>query len=208
MCLFSDRVAQAATAARRNRERFAVMVLDLDAFKKVNDSLGHSQGNELLKIWASGWSSRPATSTPSPGSAATTSPCCCRVRQRRHLRGHRREAARRRSSTDRARRPRTVHDRECRHRLLSRGRDEAEHLLRNADSAMHRAKEMGRDTFRAYASGMNDLAQLRLVRESELHNAIAAQRAPSPLSTPDRPARTAASSASKRSCAGNIQCSD
>ena len=48
----------------------------------------------------------------------------------------------------------------------------SEHLLRNADSAMHRAKELGRDTFQTYASGMNDLAQLRLVRESELHNAI------------------------------------
>jgi EAL domain-containing protein (putative c-di-GMP-specific phosphodiesterase class I) len=48
----------------------------------------------------------------------------------------------------------------------------AEHLLRNADSAMHRAKELGRDTFQTYASGMNDLAQLRLVRESELHNAV------------------------------------
>src|SRR4029078_7805560 len=50
--LFDDRVAQAAAAARRNRERFAVMVLDLDAFKKVNDSLGHSHGNDLLKIMA------------------------------------------------------------------------------------------------------------------------------------------------------------
>jgi EAL domain-containing protein (putative c-di-GMP-specific phosphodiesterase class I) len=48
----------------------------------------------------------------------------------------------------------------------------AEHLLRNADSAMHRAKDLGRDTFQTYASGMNDLAQLRLVRESELHNAV------------------------------------
>ena len=48
--LFEDRVTQAAAAARRTRERFAVMVLDIDAFKKVNDSLGHSQGNELLRL--------------------------------------------------------------------------------------------------------------------------------------------------------------
>src|SRR5262249_36304990 len=48
----------------------------------------------------------------------------------------------------------------------------AEHLLRNADGAMHRAKDMGRDTFQAYASGMNEAAHMRLVRESELHQAV------------------------------------
>ena len=50
--LFEDRVAQAAAAARRSRERFAVVMLDIDHFKKINDSLGHSTGNEMLRCIA------------------------------------------------------------------------------------------------------------------------------------------------------------
>ena len=47
--LFEDRVNQAVQRARRLREKLAVLMLDLDAFQKVNASLGHAVGNELLK---------------------------------------------------------------------------------------------------------------------------------------------------------------
>lgn len=47
--LFEDRVVQALGFAGRSSERVALMFLDLDRFKKVNDSLGHDFGNELLK---------------------------------------------------------------------------------------------------------------------------------------------------------------
>lgn len=50
--LFHDRLTLAVTQARRNRERLAVMFLDLDRFKLVNDTLGHSVGDRLLKLVA------------------------------------------------------------------------------------------------------------------------------------------------------------
>ena len=47
--LFHDRVQQALAAARREQMSAAVMIMDLDRFKEVNDTLGHASGDELLK---------------------------------------------------------------------------------------------------------------------------------------------------------------
>jgi diguanylate cyclase len=47
--LLDDRISQALTHAHRDRTSFAVMLCDLDRFKLVNDSLGHSAGDHLLQ---------------------------------------------------------------------------------------------------------------------------------------------------------------
>jgi diguanylate cyclase (GGDEF)-like protein/PAS domain S-box-containing protein len=46
--LFRDRIDQAVKAGRRTDARVAVMVMDLDGFKEINDSLGHAAGDDLL----------------------------------------------------------------------------------------------------------------------------------------------------------------
>jgi len=50
--LFLDRMNQTIEAARRHSRKAAVLFIDLDNFKRINDSLGHSFGDEILKITA------------------------------------------------------------------------------------------------------------------------------------------------------------
>ena len=47
--LFNDRLHQAISLAKRDSRQFALLYLDLDKFKPVNDSLGHTAGDELLQ---------------------------------------------------------------------------------------------------------------------------------------------------------------
>src|SRR5204863_2307906 len=50
--LFGDRIQQAILTAEREGGRLAVLLMDLDRFKEINDTLGHAAGDHVLKVVA------------------------------------------------------------------------------------------------------------------------------------------------------------
>jgi diguanylate cyclase (GGDEF)-like protein len=170
--LFADRAAHAVARARRHGDRVAVGVLDLDRFKTVNDSLGHRAGDDLLVQVAD----RLRTAVRAPdtvarmggdeftfllpelvphGEAIVAERLLAAFEEPFEVDGHRIRVS---PSIGLAAYPGDG--------------DTPERLLRNADAAMYRAKDNGRNTWATYASGMSERAYDRLTLEADLHRAL------------------------------------
>jgi hypothetical protein len=76
--LFKDRLGLAVIQAKRKLTELAVMFVDLDRFKLVNDTLGHVKGDELLQQAAQRLKDCLRAATRWRARAATNSPSCCR----------------------------------------------------------------------------------------------------------------------------------
>ena len=171
--LFRDRVAIALVHARRTGTGCAVLFLDLDRFKNVNDSLGHAVGNLLLTSVAQRLRSvtDPAdTVARLGGDEFVVFITQVESRSEATVVADRVLAA--------FREPFTL----GRHRIFispsigiavsPADGDTAEMLLKAADIAMYRAKQRGRNTMCVYDRSMNDEAHERLELESQLHSAV------------------------------------
>ncbi|MEO7251712.1 MAG: EAL domain-containing protein [Arenimonas sp.] len=171
--LFQDRLNQALALARRHRQQVAVLYMDLDRFKHINDTLGHSCGDALLRQAAERLNNCIRTSDTLArlgGDEFTVV-----LTELADSRDVTRIASK---LIESMRVPFQVDGREL-FVSVSLGISifptdalEGEALMVNADVAMYRAKEMGRDNFQWFAPEMNSLARERMDLESELRHAL------------------------------------
>jgi two-component system, chemotaxis family, CheB/CheR fusion protein len=170
--LFLDRVRQAVARTARSEATFAVMFIDLDNFKVVNDSLGHAAGDDLLMEIArrmrecvrgsdtvarfGGDEFAMLLEAASVEDAEMTARRIADALQRPHLIGRQ-----------------TVYPSAsigiCMYPLD--GKD-AETLLKNADSAMYQAKDGGKNTHHFFTDALKHAADERLRIETGLRDAV------------------------------------
>jgi len=173
--LLEDRLTQALALSHRNRKQTAVMFVDLDRFKAINDSLGHSAGDLVLKEVAERLIKQLrvvdticrmggdefVVVLPEIKRASDAANVAAKILETVSL-------------------PFSVDDRELTITpsvgisvFPDDGRD-AETLIRNADAAMYHAKETGRANYQFFTEQMNQSASKRLVLESDLRRALQA----------------------------------
>jgi diguanylate cyclase (GGDEF)-like protein/PAS domain S-box-containing protein len=171
--LFRDRVITAIAQAQRNRRALAVMYLDLDHFKLVNDGLGHSVGDKLLgKVAERLHTSVRASDTISRLGGDEFTLLLNDVGNSDAVAGVARKILHSLA------RPFKVDGHELfvtasiGISLFPNDGSDAEILLKSADSAMYRAKELGRNQAQLFTASMNERYVRRLALEQSLHHAL------------------------------------
>ncbi|NRF68051.1 EAL domain-containing protein [Aquincola sp. S2] len=171
--LLCDRIEQSISQARRNDAQVALLFVDLDHFKNINDSLGHGAGDRLLVAVAERLQHclREGDTVARLGGdefvvalpALHDSADIIAI-------GHKLLRALRAPFQIGA---------DALHMTGSIGiavypddGTDAEALMRAADAAMYHAKEQGRDNFKFYTASLNDAAQRRLQIATRLHQGL------------------------------------
>lgn len=170
--LLYEKIELAIQSSKQNQQYFAIFFIDLDRFKLVNDSLGHTRGDELLKIVTqrllpflkdtdtfsrlggdefvfiiTEFVNQPVSITASHilksiKKSLTIDKCNITISASMGI------------------------------VLYPQDGREADELLRNADAAMYHAKRSGGDQFQFYSKDMNENVLEQLKLESQLYNAL------------------------------------
>jgi PAS domain S-box-containing protein len=187
---FTERLAQALAVAKRHQGQIGVLALDLDQFKRINDTLGHIAGNELLSAVARRLSDAVReTDTLGRPEGASAAPADDRDAMARldgdefsllvtDLAQYHDAARVARRLLQELRKPFRIGSREVfvtasiGLALYPLDGEDPDTLLKNAGAAMHFAKEQGRDNYQFYSRAMNATALEKLSMESQLRKAL------------------------------------
>jgi diguanylate cyclase (GGDEF)-like protein/PAS domain S-box-containing protein len=171
--LFLDRLTQALASARRNNRLVALMFLDLDRFKNINDTLGHDSGDQLLTEVATRLSSciRSEDTVSRLGGDEFTiilgeinsAEDAAHIAQKLlhtltdpfNLKGHEVFVSASIGIT-----------------IFPDDSGDSDSLLKNADMAMYDAKQRGRNNYQFFASYMNASSMEQLEMENKLRHAL------------------------------------
>jgi len=171
--LLDDRISQAIAGSQRDQHRFAAIMIDLDRFKPINDTLGHGAGDELLREVARRLCSvvRPADTVVRIGGdefMLIINPI-----------GARQEAEQIAQRAIDALKPEFKIAGVEVHATLSVGvafypddGTTVETLIARADAAMYCAKQRGRNNWQCFEPGMDRQTREKMLLESDLHLAL------------------------------------
>ncbi len=171
--LFSERVEHALQRAQRDDDRGAVLVVDLDHFKHINESLGHNVGDLLLKATGERLAGRLGSGSTlarlGGDEFAVLSEDCTQAEQAAHLA---------QSLIDCLNAPFLLDGQElfisasvgiC---LYPDDAKTVDEVLRNADSALFKAKSSGREGFAFYDQEQTEYARQRVELIAGMRHAI------------------------------------
>jgi len=171
--LFNDRLQQAIARTQRNHKSAALLYLDLDQFKRVNDTLGHDAGDALLKHVSLRLQKcvRKEDTVARPGgdeftiilidinsisdASRVAEKILAELRKPIAIAGQQLVVTTSIGIT-----------------MMPQDSADAQSLMRNADMAMYKAKERGRNNYQFFLEEMNSTAKNRLQIETELREAL------------------------------------
>jgi len=169
--LFKDRLQQSLARAARRQEKPAILFLDLDGFKSINDSLGHASGDELLALVASRL--RPFVRTGDTMARLGGDEFAILLEDTEEVSASIRVAER---IIDALKEPFALKQQEifisASIGIASFSGDTPEELLRNADIAMYIAKSEGKGRYEVYQPAMHEAVVERLQLEADLKRAV------------------------------------
>jgi diguanylate cyclase (GGDEF)-like protein/PAS domain S-box-containing protein len=170
--LFADRLEHALSRTRRSRHRLAVLFLDLDDFKTINDSLGHGEGDQLLVAVAA----RLRDAVRAGDTIARMGGDEFAVLVEDASNGSPMDVAERLMATlqtpfERSGKELFVHG-SIGVAVSASPKETPEELLRNADASMYMAKSHGKNRIEVFEPSMHAAALSRLAIKGALERAV------------------------------------